>query len=249
MKRLPRGSGCGVAIEAGPLRHRVFDIRFFWQLITAFAVVTVLVWGGMFLAGRHALAKLEDVVRTRADSISVAWASRLSDYYAGHSGWEGVGSLLEGDVDALGWDPAHPGWPIGYVLAASDGTVISASIETLVGDKLDGSERAAAAEIVADGKLVGLLFVSETDPMSLRGSGVGRAALRTFLFTGLAIATGSLVVGLVFSRGMSRPLVDLTEAVGAVASGDLGVRVPVRHQGEIGERRDRRTRGRVQHDD
>ena len=235
MKRWLRGSGCPATSGVGPSRHGVFDVRFFWQLITAFSVVTVLVWGGMFLAGRSALAKLEAVVRSRSDSISVAWVDRLSVYYAGHDGWEDVGPLLMDDISAPGWGPLHPGWPIGYALAASDGTVISASDEALIGEMLDGNERATAAEVMADGELVGLLYVSEADPVSLRGLGVGRAAVRTFVFTGLAIAAGSLVVGLVMSRGMSRPLVDLTEAVGAVASGDLEVRVPVRHRGEVGE--------------
>jgi two-component system sensor histidine kinase BaeS len=44
-----------------------------------------------------------------------------------------------------------------------------------------------------------------------------------------------LVVGLALSRGMSRPLVDLTAATRAVAAGDLSVRVPVRHHGEVRE--------------
>jgi len=45
----------------------------------------------------------------------------------------------------------------------------------------------------------------------------------------------TLVVGLALSRGISRPLADLTAATRAVASGDLSVRVPVRHHGEVRE--------------
>jgi signal transduction histidine kinase len=44
-----------------------------------------------------------------------------------------------------------------------------------------------------------------------------------------------LVVGLALLRGMSRPLVDLTATTRAVAAGDLSVRVPIRHHGEVRE--------------
>jgi two-component system OmpR family sensor kinase/two-component system sensor histidine kinase BaeS len=105
-----------------------------------------------------------------------------------------------------------------------------------VGEVIDSADRVAATPITIGDERVGLLIVSEFDPAGLRQlPSVGRAALRTFLFTGLAIAAGSLVVGLVISRGMSRPIVELTEASRAVASGDLSARVRVRYQGEIGE--------------
>jgi two-component system OmpR family sensor kinase/two-component system sensor histidine kinase BaeS len=55
------------------------------------------------------------------------------------------------------------------------------------------------------------------------------------LIVGLGIASLSLIVGLVLSRRMSRPLSDLTAATRAVAAGDLDVRVPTEYPGEAGE--------------
>jgi two-component system OmpR family sensor kinase/two-component system sensor histidine kinase BaeS len=89
--------------------------------------------------------------------------------------------------------------------------------------------------MMVDDQQVGLLSMF---PSSRFGAGpssmVGRA-LHSFLWTGLAIGSITLVVGLVLSRGMSRPLVDLTAATRSVAAGDLSVRVPVRHHGEVRE--------------
>jgi len=51
----------------------------------------------------------------------------------------------------------------------------------------------------------------------------------------LVIMGLSLMVGLVLSRGISRPLVELAKATQAVAAGDLSTRVPTHSPGEIGE--------------
>ena len=216
--------------------RRRFDVRFFWQLIIAFWLVTILVWGGMYLAGRYALNKLEATVHDRTASMSMAWSDRLADYYRSHGGWKGIDSLLAGFALEPGRDTWGQGWPITYALAAADGTVVSASDSSRVGEVIDSADRIAATAITVGDESVGLLIVSEFDPAGLRRlPSVGRAALRTFLVTALAIAAGSLIVGLVISRGMSRPIVELTEASRAVAGGDLSARVPVRYQGEIGE--------------
>jgi two-component system OmpR family sensor kinase/two-component system sensor histidine kinase BaeS len=213
-----------------------FNVRFFWQLIFAFSLVTVLVWGGMFLAGRHALSRLEAAMRDRAASMATVWSGQLAEYYRSHGGWQGIGSALTDSPQEFGWIALDGGWPMTYALASSDGIVVAASDSSRVGQALDSTDRIAAASISVEGEDVGLLVVSEFDPVgSGRLPSVGRAALRTFLFTGLTIAGGSLIVGLVISRGMSRPIVELTEASRAVAEGDLSARVPERYQGEVGE--------------
>jgi two-component system OmpR family sensor kinase/two-component system sensor histidine kinase BaeS len=218
-----------------PRGRRVLDVRFFWQLIAAFTGVTLLVGVGMCVAGRFALGRLEAAMQSRANSVAVSWVDRLSDYHLYHNGWDGVETLLEGTTAGPNQDLSGPRWPIVYVLASPDGLVITASEEDRVGSELEPTDLEAAAEVLADGQVVGRFLVVETDPVYMQGLGVGRPVLRTFLFTGLAISAGSLVVGLVISRGMSQPLVQLTDAVGAVAGGDLDVSVPEHYRGEVGE--------------
>jgi two-component system OmpR family sensor kinase/two-component system sensor histidine kinase BaeS len=122
-----------------------------------------------------------------------------------------------------------------YVLAAPDGTVVSASDEGRLDQTLSHTEQVWATSIMVDGQQVGLLLLSPFDHVWSRSSPIVRRALEGFLSLGLAIGVGSLIVGLFLSRGMSRPLTNLTAATRAVAAGDLGVRVPVHHPGELGE--------------
>ena len=228
MKRVSRLS----TLIARPWRK--LDLGFFWQLIIAFTLITAIVGGGMFLAGRVALGKLDSLVRAGFSPASL-WADRLASYYGGQGGWEGVDALIAGYPRGSGWGPWNEDWQVGYVLAAADGTVVSASDEGRLGQTLGRWERELATPIVADGGQVGFLVLSPfvhagPGPLSVAGH-----ALRTFLMAGVVIGGGSLIVGLILSRGMSRPLMDLTRATRAVAAGDLSARVPVRHQGEVRE--------------
>lgn len=63
------------------------------------------------------------------------------------------------------------------------------------------------------------------------------AALQGFLVAVLIIGGFSLLIGLLLSRGISRPLVELTAATRAMSAGDLSARVPVRrhYHGEARE--------------
>ena len=228
MKRVSRLS----TLVARPWQK--LDLGFFWQLIIAFTLITAIVGGGMFLAGRVALGRLDSFVRARF-SLASFWADRLGSYYDGQGGWGGVDALIAGYPSGPGWGPWNEDWQVDYVLAAADGTVVSASDRERLGQTLGRWERELATPIVADGRQVGFLVLSPfvhagPGPLSVAGH-----ALRTFLMAGVVIGGGSLIVGLILSRGMSRPLMDLTKATRAVAAGDLSARVPVRHQGEVRE--------------
>lgn len=209
-------------------------LRFFWQLLTAFILVIVLVGGGVFLAGRAALDRLGPFVHDRPLTTRL-WAERLADYYKQQGDWEGVASLIASYPCGLGWGPWDQDWQMNYVLATADGTIVAASENERLGQALSHPERVLATPIVVDDQQVGFLLLP---PFARFGSGpsdIVRHTFRSFLLTGLAIGGLTLVVGLILSRGISRPLVNLTAATRAVAAGDLSVRVPVRHHGEVRE--------------
>ncbi|MFQ6102226.1 MAG: sensor histidine kinase [Anaerolineae bacterium] len=212
-----------------------FHLRFFWQLIIAFALVTILVGGGMFLAGRAALNRLEPLARDRYAVVIRLWTDRLAGYYDQWGSWEGVDTLIAAYPCGPSWEPWDEDWQMDYVLAAADGTIVSASDGEQVGQTLDRWELKRATPIVANDQPVGFLILPPFYPLRLGAPSIVSRALQGFLLAGLAIGVGSLIVGLVLSRGMSRPLVNLTAATRAVAAGDLDVRVPTRYPGEMGE--------------
>jgi two-component system OmpR family sensor kinase/two-component system sensor histidine kinase BaeS len=88
---------------------------------------------------------------------------------------------------------------------------------------------------VINDQQVGLLLLSPFDYFGVEPQAIVRHALQRFLLAGLAIGGFTLIVGLLLSRRISRPLVNLTQATRAVATGDLNVRVPTHYSGEMGE--------------
>jgi signal transduction histidine kinase len=207
-------------------------LRFFWQLLVAFFLVILLAGGGVFLAGRVALNKLGPFASGRVLTTTHLWADRLASYYNQQGSWEGVASLIAGYPLGPGWGPWDQDWQMDYVLATADGTIVADATGARLGQTLSRPERTWATPIMVDDQQVGFLLLSPFDhPFRSAHPAIGRS----FLLTGLAIGGLTLVVGLTLSRGISRPLVNLTAATRAVAAGDLSVRVPVRHHGEVRE--------------
>lgn len=214
---------------------RKLHVQFFWQLIIAFGVVIVLAAGGVLLAGRIALDNIEFFMDDGLPLATRLLADRLASYYNQEGSWEGVDSLIDSYLEDPGWGPWDEEWEVGYVVAAADGTVVAASDAERLDQALRPLEEVLAAPIVVENQQVGLLLLSPFDHFGTGRPAEVKVAVRRFLMTGVGIGVLALIVGLVLSRFMSRPLVDLTEATRAVAAGNLDARVPVRYRGEVRE--------------
>ena len=212
-----------------------FHVRFFWQLVVAFTLVTILVGGGMFLAGRAALDRLAVFTQDSPWLASRLWTDRLADYYRQHGSWEGVDALIGNYPCGTGWEAGDPEWQVSYLLADAGGTVVAASEGERIGQLLDPAGLAWIAPIRVDDQQVGSLHLSPFEKLAFTTRAPHRPPWRGFLFAGLVIGGCSLVVGLILSRGMSRPLVRLASATRAVAAGDLSARVATHYPGEMGE--------------
>ena len=212
-----------------------FDVRFFWQLITAFVLVNLLAAGGVLMAGRIALYDLHSATRDDWPVLRSLWIDRLARYYSQRGGWDGVDDMIADHPYGADWEPWREDWRFWHVLTTADGTIVSASRDERLGEVLGHTEKALATPIMVDAQQVGHLLLSPFGYPGVTPGEVVGLAWKRFLLTGLIIWGGSLLVGLILSRGMSRPLIDLTEATQAVAAGNLDVRVPVRHYGEARE--------------
>jgi len=214
------------------------QIPFFWQLMISFALIILVAGGGVSLAGHVALNRLEEPFdRDKASAITThPWADRLAAYYEQQSSWEGVDRLIAGYPCGPGWDPWDEDWQTDYLVASADGVVVAASEETWLGRPLDHWDLDDAAPIVVNDQQVGFLLLS-LDRLGRPSMDVVGAALQGFLVAVLIIGGFSLLIGLLLSRGISRPLVELTAATRAMSAGDLSARVPVRrhYHGEARE--------------
>jgi len=92
-------------------------------------------------------------------------------------------------------------------------------------------EMQIAAPVVYEDKLAGVVYLSQ----SLRDVNAVMRDLRLRWLLATAMALGlSGVVGMLLSSAISRPLRRLTAAAGAIAEGELGQKVPVRSEDELG---------------
>ena len=215
--------------------RRVVRVGFFWQLLVAFALVTLLAAGGTFLAGRLTLRRLESFGGGEAPALLRLWAERLAGYYGQHGSWEGVDAMIGGYPCAPAWGPWNQEWQMGYAVIAPDGTVMATSDGTLLGRILHPPQSPLAAPITVNGQPVGHVLLLPFGYLAEDFQVLLSYVLRRFLLVGLAVGGFALAVSLGLSRLISRPVVNLTAATRAVAAGDLSVRVPTPYPGEIGE--------------
>jgi len=215
--------------------RRVVRVGFFWQLLVAFALVTLLAAGGTFLAGRLTLRRLESFGGGEPPALMRLWADRLAGYYGQHGSWDGVDALIAGYPCAPAWGPWNQEWQMDYAVVAPDGAIVATSDSALLGQTLRPPQLPLAAPITVNGQLVGHLLLPPFGHLTEDFHVMLSLVLRRFLLIGLAVGAFALAVSLGLSRLISRPVVNLTAATRAVAAGDLSVRVPTPYPGEIGE--------------
>ncbi len=203
-----------------------FHLRFFWQLTLAFSLIILLVGGGMFFASQLIFNSSASSGETQVMRL---WNDRLTSYYARQNTWQGVEAMLVGYPCGTGWEPWDQSWSVDYLLAGTNGTILSASDVKRVGQPLSLTEQLLAVPMMNGNQKIGSLLVLSREEVNVRFA-PGR-----LLAIGLVIACVSLGVGVVLSRRISQPLADLTTASRAIATGTLDVRVSARYAGEAGE--------------
>lgn len=206
------------------------------KLILAFLSIGVVSLAIIFITARW---------NTRAEFISFLTdqnrsqiVSQLEEYHLANGSWYRVETILVPEMR-----PQHgpgPG-PHGrmdqpFTLVDEDGIVIVGSNPYRKGDKIPAAELSNGIPILEDGNVVGILV-----PMDYAFQGQPRELefierINLTLFYGALIGAGiALVLGIVLSRTLTRPIRELTNATHAVSDGDLSQQVPVRSNDELGE--------------
>jgi two-component system, OmpR family, sensor histidine kinase BaeS len=153
--------------------------------------------------------------------------AELSDYHRAHGTWAGVESLFTD-----GNDPER--YP--FALADQRGRIIIPNGKFRPGEWISPFEARGGTALIEEGRVVGILI-------PVRSSFEGRPreleflerSNRTLLYGALIGAGIALLLGVILSRTLTRPIRELTRATHAVAQGDLNQQVPVRSDDELGE--------------
>jgi signal transduction histidine kinase len=122
------------------------------------------------------------------------------------------------------------------VLADTHGMVIADSASNLVGHSFSDKQLAAGVPVMLDGQQVGTLLVgSMIEPMlSPLDQDFLHSVNLAVLLSATAVGLLALVLGSIFFFHITAPVRDLTQAVEAIAAGDLSQRVKVRSSDELG---------------
>jgi signal transduction histidine kinase len=203
-------------------------------LLTMAVVVTVAVGTVAFFASRSTTSEfrrsVEGILSIRNYSIETrihAINKLLAQKEGDRDLWEDMQYLLEGMARTS---------RARFVLADLQGYVLADSLQELVGTQIDSERSKPFAAFLIEKRpvLAYLVPLEESGLESIEArfiTSVNRSLLVAILAAGLV----ALLLSLLFSRSLLRPIGALTSAARAMEKGDLSQRVSVRTSGEIGE--------------
>jgi len=219
------------------------------KLIASFLLI-VITTIGIFVAVtiRQTAQEVRNFIDRRGLTGSEIVVTELEEYYGSFGSWMGVEDLLRSSprIPPSGvWGPQpgmnpdqDPGMPMVHLrLLDSDGLLIA---HTRKGNP-DGDQRLTSLDLTravpldVDGETVGYLLAdvgqgfSPANEISLL-SRLNRAAITAVVSAGLV----AVILALLLSYRLVRPVRDLTQAASKMAAGDLSQRVSVRGNDEVG---------------
>ncbi|MBE9472862.1 MAG: HAMP domain-containing protein, partial [Chloroflexi bacterium] len=171
---------------------------------------------------------------TRGSDDTGRWeetAADLAGYYATHTGWDGVETLLQ---RGYGRGRAGGGGPP-LRLADTDGRIVADQSGAGVGKMASTSELEVGLPILVDGRQVGTLLRPGGEWLTVEQEAFLDRMRDTLIISGGAALVVALVLGALLVRPITRPLRQLADASRAVAAGDLSARVSVRSHDEVGQ--------------
>ena len=189
------------------------------KMILAFLVVSVL---SLILVGIFTRSSTSTEFMRYSTSQEGSRAVEIfTNYYARNGSWSGVRETI--DQRYLGLAP--------FILLDTDGEILFGEQTSMMMPM--HNER---LPIEVDGETVGSLMMTDQHSRMMRPSGDAFLARLDEIFIYSLIGAGvlALVLGLLLSRYLTRPIRELTAATRAVADGDLEQVVPVRSNDELG---------------
>ncbi len=205
------------------------------KFIVAIMLTSIVSIGVLALFGRLSTSRQFD--QLIEDQFKEDLIAQLSSYYAENGSW------AELEVK-FGMRPDHH-WhmmddksrPLFFTIADTNGVVIVAGYGYDVGDVIAENDLEQGSKIILDGVPIGILFINNFESpadMPMRTEFFRRLDASLFLIVLGAVAI-AIVVGVLLSRNITRPVRELTAATRQMANGNLNQQVPVRSNDEIGE--------------
>ncbi len=158
----------------------------------------------------------------------------LSGYYQKNGSWQGITTLE--------LNPQPPPEPRSqfnhgpFTLVDTTSHIVLAGEGYQVGNAVPVSDLASGVPIQVNGNTVGTLLISRSAyRVSPQGSNFLNRINLQILLSGLIAMVLALLLAIIFSRNITRPILELTAATQVVSGGQLAHEVPVRSRDEMGQ--------------
>jgi signal transduction histidine kinase len=153
--------------------------------------------------------------------------AELADYYRANGSWDGVQEAFPS---------GHKGNYPSFTIADSGGQALCEGGGFHTGDRIPEHELNWGIPITVDGETVGVLILERMPfPGTPREEEFIQRVNSLLLYSALGATIVALLLGILLSRTLTRPIRELTAATHAISEGNLGQQVPVRSRDEIGE--------------
>lgn len=205
------------------------SLRF--KLIAIFLVVSITGTLFTFLLVRSETQRAFDDLLLAQNQQNFTQA--LVGYYSARGSWDGIDRFMANQQPPA--QPDRPPVPPPFVLVDPQARVLLAGGAFRPGDIVPLDRVAQGSPIQVNGRVVGTVIV---ETARTRGGAEEQFLSRTqqaLLFGSLGATILALILGLVFSQALTRPLRELARAARAMAAGDLRQAVPVRARDELGD--------------
>src|SRR5512139_607425 len=204
------------------------------KLILAFLSIGIISVTIIFLTARWNTR--QEFIRFLTEQDRSNIVDQLTEYYENYGTWAGAEFYLYPTDGHQGLD-GRPPRRIPFILTDPRGAVLIANDRYRVGDKVSTSDLKEGVAITEEGKVVGVLVpvpmpTFEGQPREVEFIQRINLYLLYGALVGMVIA---LLLGIILSRTLTRPIRELTRATHAVSEGDLSQQVPVRSRDELGE--------------
>ncbi|MHB1319277.1 MAG: sensor histidine kinase [Anaerolineae bacterium] len=194
------------------------------RLVVAFVVVSLL---GTLLVAAYVAYSTRDRFRDYQEAqTATTMATIYAERYVAGGGWE---SVIVGRIPVPFGEPGGPA-----TVADLEGRAVVASSGIRVGDRIPQDKLDRGIPITVNGETVGMLVPLWEERPPLRESPFLKGFYRALAIGGGGATLLALLLAVLFSRSLRRPLRELAEATRTVAQGNLGQQIPVRSRDELG---------------
>ena len=205
------------------------------KLALAFATIVLLAVGTVAVIVNISVGqRFQDYVATGMRPGMMALVPNLEGYYAEHGSWNGVAAVLSQAAPGLGRGRgmgmmAGTGMPL--ILTDAQGYVVADTTGLYRNERFGASVLRRGQALQEGGQTVGYL---------LSADGPAEQAFRdnlnvSLLWAGALASVVAILLGLLLTRTLIRPLQIVRNAAQRIGAGDLNQRVPIDSHDEIGD--------------